>query len=36
MSKSSVKNKLETLQGYLIQLARGNKNPRNIKKRVEN
>jgi hypothetical protein len=35
MSKSSTKNKLETLQGYLIQLARGNKNPRNVKKRVE-
>jgi hypothetical protein len=35
MSRSSVKNRLETLQGWLIQLARGNKNPRNVKKRVE-
>jgi hypothetical protein len=35
MSKTSTKSKLETLQGWLIQLARGNKNPRNVKKRVE-
>ena len=34
MSKTSAKSRLETLQGWLIQLARGNKNPRNIKKRV--
>jgi len=35
MSKSSTKNKLETLQGYLIQLARGNKSTRVVRKRVE-
>lgn len=35
MSKTSTKAKVETLQGWLIQLARENKNPRNVKKRVE-
>jgi uncharacterized protein (UPF0147 family) len=35
MSKTSTKSKLETLQGWLVQLARENKNPRNIRKRAE-
>jgi hypothetical protein len=35
MSKSSTKAKLEILPGYLIQLARGNKSVRVVKKRVE-
>jgi len=35
MSKTSTKSKLETLQGWLLQLTRDNKYPRNIKKKVE-
>lgn len=35
MGKSSTKAKVETLQGWLIQLARGNKSTRVVKKRIE-
>ncbi len=37
MSKSSPKQKIESLQGWLLQIARDNKNPKKkIVKRKEN